>query len=257
MIPAGQPAFRPRRGAPSPGRWHPAALLGAGVLAVASALLLPAAAVLALLALEAVLLGRAGLRWARLPRLVQPWLGLAALVLLVHALTAADAAPLGRPSWVGLGRGGVALLRIAAMAATIALLRRALPLPDLIAGLGVWVRPLRPLGVDAAQLGLVLAVAFGAAPRVLDEGRRAEAALRLRRCGTAGEPSSRRGRRRWRDRAAVVVPALESLLRRAETMPLALAGRVPQPSSGPARRLPWLQGVALLAWTALLAVVAW
>jgi energy-coupling factor transporter transmembrane protein EcfT len=255
MLPGGHPAFRPRPGAPSPGRWHPAALLGAGALTVASALFLPAAGLAALLAVEAVLLGRAGLQWARLPRLLQPWLGLAALLLLVHALTAADAAPLGRPSWVGLGRGAVALLRIAAMGAAVALLRRALPLPDLIAGIGFWVRPLRPLGVDAAQLGLVLAVAFGAAPRVLDEGRRAEAALRLRRSGTAGEPSSRRGRRRWRDRAAVVVPALESLLRRAETMPLALAGRVPS-SVGPTRPLPWPQGAALLAWVALLAVVA-
>ncbi len=254
MNPGGQPAFRPRTGA-RPGRWHPAALLAAGVLAIGSALLLPPPGLAALLAAQAALLGLAGLRWRRLPRLLQPWLGLAALVLLVHAVTAADAAPLGRPSWVGLGRGGLALLRIASMAAAIALLRRALPLPDLIAGLGVWVRPLRPLGVDAAQLGLVLAVAFGAVPRVLDEGRRAEAALRLRRSGTAGAPASRRGRRRWRDRAVVVVPALESLLRRAETMPLALAGRVPS-SAGPARPLPWLQGLALLAWTALLLVVA-
>jgi energy-coupling factor transporter transmembrane protein EcfT len=256
MIPVGQPAFRPHPGASSPGRWHPAASLGAAVLTVVSALLLPAAGVAALLGLESFLLGRAGLRWRRLPLMLRPWLGLVALVLLVHAVTAADAAPLGRPSWVGLGRGVVALLRIAAMAAAIALLRRALALPDLVAGLGVWVRPLRPLGVDAAQLGLVLAVAFGAAPRVLDEGRRAEAALRLRRAGTAEQPSSRRGRQRWRDRAAVVVPALESLLRRAETMPLALVGRVPS-SAGAALPLPWPQGVGLLVWAALLVVVAW
>lgn len=255
MIPAGQPAFQPRPD-PASGRWHPAARLGAGGLAVVSAILLPATWVAALLAVEAGLLGRAGLRWRRLPGMLRPWLGLAALVLVVHAVTAADAAPLGRPSWTGLGRGGVALLRIVAMAAALGLLRRALPLPDLVAGLGVWVRPLRPLGVDAAHLGLVLAVAFGAAPRVLDEGRRAEAALRLRRAGTAGRPLSRRGRQRWRDRAAVVVPALESLLRRAESMPLALAGRVPS-SVGPARPLPWLQGAVLAAWTALLVVVVW
>ena len=105
MIPGGQPAFRPRPDAATPGRWHPATRLGAGALAVASALLLPGVGVAALLALQAVLLGRAGLRWSRLPRLLRPWLGLVALVLLVHTVTAADAAPLGRPSWVGLGRG--------------------------------------------------------------------------------------------------------------------------------------------------------
>jgi energy-coupling factor transporter transmembrane protein EcfT len=190
-----------------------------------------------------------------LPRLAQPWLVLAALVLLVHALTAADAAPLGHPSWIGVGRGAIALLRIGAMAAALALLRRSLPLADLIAGLGVWIRPLRPLGVDPVRLGLVLAVAFGAVPRVVDEGRRVEAALRLRRSGTAGMPASRRRRRHWGDRAALLVPALEGLLRQAESLPLALAGRIP--TAPPSRPLPWPQGAALAAWAAVLVVVVW
>lgn len=256
MIPAGQPAFRPREADAASGCWHPAARLGAGVLAVATAILVPPAGVAALLALEALLLQRAGLRWARLPGLARPWCGLAVLVLLVHALTAVDAAPLGRPSWVGLERGAVALLRIVAMGAAVALVRRSLSLADLVAGLGIWTAPLRPLGVDPARLGLVLAVAFGSVPRVLDEGHRAEAALRLRRSGTAGRPASRRRRRRWRDRAAVLVPALENLARRAETMPLALAGRVPPPRAA-SRPLPWLQGAALAAWAAVLVVVVW
>jgi len=38
-------------------------------------------------------------------------------------------------------------------------------------------------------------------------------------------------------------------------MPLALAGRVPSPA-GAARPLPWPQGVTLVVWTVLLAVVA-
>jgi energy-coupling factor transporter transmembrane protein EcfT len=245
VIPAGPSLFRPRSGARPPGRWHPAVRLAAAVLAVLTALLVPAIGVGALLALELGLLGLAGLSWRRLPRALRPWLGLAALVLVVHTLTATDDAPLGRPSSVGLVRGALALLRVAAMAAAVALARRSLALPELICGLSFWLRPLRPLGADAARLGLILAVALGAAPRVLDEARRAEAVLRLRR-----------GQRRWQDRAAVVVPALESLMRRAESLPLALLGRVPS-SAAPARPVPWPQGAVLALWTVLLAVVVW
>ena len=40
-------------------------------------------------------------------------------------------------------------------------------------------------------------------------------------------------------------------MRRAESLPLALVGRVPQELAGTAA-LPWWQATALIAWTALL-----
>ena len=51
----------------------------------------------------------------------------------------------------------------------------------------------------------------------------------------------------------MIPPLMEGIARRAETLPLALAGRLPAQSDR-AARLPWFQGLVLAAWTALLVV---
>jgi hypothetical protein len=95
---------------------------------------------------------------------------------------------------------------------------------------------------------VTLAVALGTAPRVHAEADRIAACLRLRR----GDGRRRRGLD-LRGRLLVVPPVMEALARRAESLPLALAGRLPAaPAGGGA--LPAGQALALLAWAALLVV---
>jgi energy-coupling factor transporter transmembrane protein EcfT len=248
MIPAAGGLWRPTD--PLPLRdVHPATRLGGGVLAVLTALLAPAPALVPLLSLVGWLLVRAGLRPGGLAGWLTPWWPVALLVVLVHAVTATDAAPLFRPSLVGLGRGGLALIRLSTMLLSMALLMRLVPLPDLVGGLSWWLRPLRPLGVDTRHLGVTLAVALGTAPRTQAEAARLLACLRLRTAD--GRP--RRGLR-LRDRLRVLPPLMEGIVRRGETLPLALAGRVGLDPVAPVP-LPWRQGLVLTVWSVLLVVV--
>jgi len=246
MIPLADRLWTPGS-APPLGRVHPAARLGGGVLAVLTALLAPPPALLLLAASLSWLLLRAGLRARGLAAWLRPWWPLALIVLAVHLVTATDAAPLFRPSLTGALRGLLSLARLALMLGAMALITRVLPLPDLVAALGWWLRPLRWLGVDTRHLGLTLAVALGTAPRTQAEATRILAAIRLRR------GDGRRRRLGLTDRLRVLPPLMEGILRRGESLPLALAGRLPAEAE-PSRSLPWPQGLLLVAWTALLVV---
>ncbi len=230
---------------------HPAVRVGAAPLILATALLLPAAALPAWLLLLAAALRAAGVRAGDLAAALRPWAPIVALILAVHALTTVEAAPLGRPSVAGLLRGLTATGRLAALAAAVSLLARATPLPDLVAGLAWW-DPRRRTDA-AARLGVTLAVAAGTGGRAVAEGRRLDAVVRLRRGGAAARGPLRRVRRRLLDAAHLVVPLVESLLRRGEALTLALQGRVPAPRRpGPPPRAQ-LAGLAL--WAAALVVL--
>ncbi len=227
---------------------HPAARLGGGTLAIVTALLAPPVILAPLAVLLGWILVRAGLRGDGLWRWWRAWWPVAALVLAVHTLTAVDAAPLFHPSLTGALRGLLALARLFLMLGTMALIARVLPLPDLVSALGWWLRPLHWCGVDTRHLGLTLAVALGTAPRTQTEAERILACVRLRR----GDGRRRRGLH-LRERLRVIPPLMEGIIRRGESLPLAVAGRLPAEPDRPLR-LPWPQGLALVAWAALLVV---
>ncbi|MFN2370979.1 MAG: CbiQ family ECF transporter T component [Candidatus Krumholzibacteriia bacterium] len=233
---------------------HPGVrILGAG-LAVATLYLLPPVLAVPAAAAVALLAAAAGLGPRRQAAGLVRWWPVAVLVLAVHALTHTAAAPLGRPSWAGLAAGAVALLRIAAAAGVLAVLVRTTGLDELVGGLRWCTGPLRRLGWRDEDLGLVLAVALGTAPALLGEARRVAAVGELRRHGPAGAP--RRGPlARVRDRAAVVVPLLEALGRRAEALSLSLRRRRPRdPDTG---RPPAGQVAIVVLWSlALVALTA-
>ena len=229
---------------------HPASRAGAGVLAVLTALLAPPPLLIPLAGVMVWLLRRGGLRGAGLAGWLRTWWPVALVVLAIHTFTTTAAAPLGQPSLTGALLGGLALARLAVMLGSMALISRVLPLPELIVALGWWLRPLRPLGVDTRHLGVTLAVALGTAPRTQAEAGRILACLRLRTAD--GRP--RRGLR-LRERLRVLPPLIEGLARRGETLPLALAGRLPR-TEVPLPRLPWPQGLVLLAWISLLVLTA-
>lgn len=245
MIPDGRQSWRPVADLPLQ-RLHPAAVLAGGVLAILSALLLPPPWLLPLAVALASLLVRAGWRPKGGLRLLRVWSPLLFVVLAAHTLSAADAAAVGRPSWTGLGRGLLALARLGEMLAAATLTRRLLPLASLSTALAWWLRPLRWCGLRSEHLNVVLAVAVSTAPRTFAEARRLQDCLRLRRA----DGRSRRGpdlSGRW----LLVPPLMEGLVRRAESLPLAVAGRIaPHPDRAP--RLPWRQALGLLAWTVLL-----
>lgn len=249
MIPATSQLWTPIAALPL-GALHPASRLGAGVLAVLTALLAPPLLLIPLVVVIAWLLRRSGLRGAGLLGWLQTWWPVALLVVAIHTLTTTEAAPLGQPSLTGVLRGGLALARLGVMLGSMAVLSRVLPLPDLVVAMGWWLRPLRPVGVNTRHLGVTLAVALGTAPRTQAEAGRILACLRLRTAD--GRP--RRGLR-LRERLRVVPPLMEGLARRGETLPLALAGRLPSVEA-PLPRLPRLQGLVLLAWIALLVLAA-
>lgn len=242
------------------GTLHPAVRLGWLVLAATATLVAPWPVVAALAALLAALLRRTGCSLPAQARLLRPWLPMALLALLVHTLTTTSAAPLGHPSWAGVLAGLRALLRLAAGLAALATYQRSGSLDDLVAGLGWWLRPLERAGLAVDDLGLAVAVACGTAPQVIGEGRRLQAVTRLRR---ATPPAT--GLARWRrggpwagflDRARLVVPLLETLARRAETMEIALRGRRPTGANvGRPRAREWAQlgtGAAAVAALVLL-----
>lgn len=241
MIPA---STRTWRSAPPHGRapGHPAVRLLAVVLLVVTSMVvaprwLPVPALLVLNGLHL-----AGLRWRRLPALLVPWSLPALVVLAAHTVSATDAAPLWQPSLVGLGRGLIILARLALVLGAVALADRLMSVRDLTTAVAWLLRPLRPLGVDTRHLGLTVAVALGTAPRTRVESERLVACLRLRRPAAARRPWHR-----FSDRVRVVPPLMDGIMRRAETLPLALAHRVPAEAS-PAGAVPWYQFLPLAIW---------
>jgi len=212
-------------------------------LAVAPAVLVPV-----------VLLTTTGLDAGRQLRALTPWWSVALLVMAVHILTTTEAAPLGRPSWAGAVAGLVALTRVAGSAAWLAVLMRTVPLDELVSAVRWWFRPLRRLGLRDEDLPLMLVVALGTAPTVLGEARRIEAVVRLRQ-GSATANYRRNWMSRVRNRARVVVPLLETLMRRAEALGLSLRRRRPvgldvgEPS--------WSARLTLLIWTVALVLTTW
>lgn len=263
MIPAARSKRPPGSSLPL-GRWHPASTLGAGLLAVLSALLLPLPLLLPLAGSVGWLLWRTGWRPAGLLACWKIWTPLLLIVLGAHTLTAVDAAPLGMPSWIGLGRGLTALARLASMFASAAVTMRLLPLPLLSAGLAWWLRPLRRCGFDGRHLDLVLAVAAGTAPRTLSEASRLRDCLRLRmntssvaghrvesNCAVDRSGLIRPICMRLREYWLVVPPLMEGLVRRSESLPLALIGRAPQAATE-IRPLPVWQALLLVLWAVLL-----
>ncbi len=236
---------------------HPAMRLAWLVLVVVATLAAPWPVAAAAVLLLAVALRRSGLGLRAQARVLRPWLPMALLALLVHTLTTTAAAPLGHPSWAGVLAGLRALLRLAAGLAALATYQRSGSLDDVVAGLGWWLRPLGRAGLAVDDLGLAVAVACGTVPQVLGEGRRLQAVTRLRRCARPGGGAAL-GRRRapWDgvlDRARLVVPLLETLARRAETMEIALRGRRPAGLAvGHPRAREWAQlGTGLVAVAAL------
>jgi len=221
---------------------HPAVRLLAVVLLVVTSMVvaprwLPVPALLVLNGLHL-----AGLRWRRLPGLLVPWWLPAVVVLAAHSVSATDAAPLWQPSLVGLGRGLIILVRLALVLGSVALADRLMSVRDLTTAVAWLLRPLRPLGVDTRHLGLTLAVALGTAPRTRAESERLTACLRLRR-----PVARRRPWHRFSDWLRVVPPLMDGIMRRAETLPLALAHRVPAEAS-PAGVVPWYQFLPLAIW---------
>ena len=242
----------PRR--PVLGGVHPAVRVPGALLAALTPFCLPPAAVPPAALAAAAVAAATGLEPRRQLRALARWWPVAALVLVVHTLTATGAAPLGHPSWAGLAAGMVALLRVAASAGALAALMRSTDLDELVGGLRWWLAPLRRWGLADDDLGLVLAVALGTAPALLGEARRVEAVAALRRHGPGSGP--RRGPLvRARDRAAVVLPLVEALGRRAEALTLSLRRRRPPELARP--RPPLVQLALLGAWAiALVALVA-
>ena len=242
MMPA--PAFAARPARPTAiTRLRPAtrlAVLGLGLL---TSIALPASFLVLWLSLLALLLLRSGVTVADLVGAATPWWPLAVVIVVIHTLTTTEVAPLGHPSWIGAVAGLVALARVAATILCLWLFMRSGDLTDLTAGLSWWLQPLRPLIGDPVRVGVVLAVALGAAPRALADARRIDAVVRLRRSvATTGftdrnetpdggglQQQWARWWRRGRDRAQLVVPLVEGIFRRADGMSLALAGRLPRP----------------------------
>ena len=223
MMPA--PAFAARPARPTAiTRLRPAtrlAVLGLGLL---TSIALPASFLVLWLILLVLLLSRSGVTVSDLVGAAAPWWPLAVVIVVIHTLTTTEAAPLGHPSWTGAVAGLVALARVATTILCLWLFMRSGDLTELTAGLSWWLQPLRPLIGDPVRVGVVLAVALGAAPRALADARRIDAVVRLRRAvattaaadrnDTAGRERLqppwtrwwRRGRRPrpWRPRRAVL-----------------------------------------------------
>ena len=249
MIPA--PAFAAAELRPTRlGRLHPATRMGGVFLGIVTVFSLPAEAVLVAVLVPALVLVGTGMDPGRQIRALAPWWPVALLVLAVHTLTTTSAAPLGRPSLTGLLAGLTALARVAGSAAWLALLMRTTNLDELVTAIRWWGAPLRRLGLKDDDLPLILVVALGTAPTVLGEARRIEAVLRLRR---GGRSKAANWFARARDRARVVVPLLEALVRRGEALALSLRRRRPVglEGTGPA----WIERLGLLAWAGILTVL--
>ncbi len=146
------------------------------------------------------------------------------------------------------------MIRIGTALAWMALLSRLKSLDEMVQAICWWLTPFAKLGLATEQLGLVLAVALGTVPKVLNEGRRVEAVLRMRRSVAEGPGPGRW--RRFLDRGAVVVPLVENLKRRAEVLSLSLASRQPSQDAG---RLnpPFLHFLPLVLGLLILLALRW
>ncbi|MGD9548952.1 MAG: CbiQ family ECF transporter T component [Candidatus Krumholzibacteriia bacterium] len=251
---------QPRVGETLLSRRHPAVRIGIFVLGLGTAWAQGWWTAVPMVVIAGGALAAAGWPPARQLGQLRPWWPVALLVVVVHLLTATGAAPLGHPSWLGLQRGLLALVRLTGAVLFLGLFLRSTGPDDLVTGLRWWLAPLGRLGVPVGDLGLVVAVALGSVGPVVGEGRRLEAVSRLRRA------SGRRGGRsvgnrldRWRLRAQMIVPLLEGLARKADATALALSGRRPGLQTVPAVRglevllmLVWLAGLILWALRPLL-----
>lgn len=238
---------------------HPAARLAAVVLGLLTCMVATPSGLVVLVILLGAALWWTGLEPARQLGALKPWTSIALLVVAVHTFTTIWAAPLGHPSVAGALAGGKALLRVACSVGCLGLYLRVTPLDDLVVGVRWWLRPAARLGLNTDDLGLMLAVAMGTAPVVLGEGRRIQAAVAMRKAAPAGwsGPRSRgpvgRFFSRIKDRTQVMVPLLESLVRRSEALSLTLRRR--RPVSGTQGSLPWWQLALLTLWAA--GLVGW
>ncbi len=220
------------------------------VLGLVTIFVLPAPAAPVICVVLAAGLAATGLDLRRQAAAARPWLPMVLLLLALHTLTATEAAPLGRPSWLGLRTGVWSLARVAASVALLGVFVRASTVDAMAQGVGWWLGPRRGRAGD--DVGLALAVALGTAPLMAAEGRRILAVMELRRHGPLG--AGRGGRlARWRrglaDRARVVVPLLEGMARRAEGLSLALRHRRSTADLG----RPSVRELAVLGiWTAAL-----
>ncbi len=246
-MPTVGPGREPRR-TTALARLHPAVRLGATVLAVVTVFAVPPWGVPVTALAAAAGLAATGLGWGRQLASLRPWLPVGTLVILIHLLTTTTAAPLGHPSWSGLLAGAVALARVGASVGWLALLMRVTDLNELAGAVAWWLTPLRRVGLRGDDVPVVLTVAMGTAPAVLAEARRIESAVALRR-GLPGDGGVSWWRRQI-DRARVVAPLCETVMRRADALSLTLRRR--RPASPDLGRPGWPGVVLLAGWTAAL-----
>ncbi len=246
-------------------RIHPVIRLGALALGLASSLLAAPVFLVAIAIALVFMLSRTGLGPGAQLATLKPWWGASILVLLIHTFTSTWAAPLWHPSVPGLLAGVVALVRVACSIGWLGLYLRVSSLDDVVLGTRWWLLPLARLGLPIENLGLVLAVALGTAPGVLGQGRRIETVVRLRRtCHTRfGDTGSsgfsfRKQLDSLVDRSRVIIPLLETLVRRAEALSLSLRMRQPVQETGSTGGVdgpPGAQFMVLVLW--LLVLVWW
>jgi energy-coupling factor transporter transmembrane protein EcfT len=257
MIPGA--AFTPRVITPvAISRVHSAIRLGGLVLGLVTVMVL-----MPLVLPLGVFVLAGALRWTGMAageqlQLLKPWWPMAVIVLAVHAATASMAA--GGLVVGGVYSGLITLGRIMLCLGLMSFFLRVTSLEETIDAVHYWCKPLQALGVQTRHLGLVLAVALGTAPVVLEEGKRIRAVVRMRRA--TGDPAGAPSRLTiWRgsllDWGHILVPMMESLGRRADTLSLSLANRMPNirahedPVPGPGLGsllllVIWLMGIFLL-----------
>lgn len=236
---------------------HCAIRLGGLCLALATVMVLNQLAIPVAIALLGFALRWTGMVAVEQLRLLKPWWPMATIVLAVHTTTGSLAA--GHLVIGGFYSGLTTLGRIILCLGLFSLFLRVTSLEDTINAVHFWFRPLRFIGVQTQHLGLVLAVALGTAPVVLEEGHRIRAVVRMRRAqaNPADRPSLFvRLKNNMLEWGHIVLPIMESLGRRADTLSLSLATRMPADS---APGDPWSRpGLgSLLALTLWLIVLLW
>jgi len=229
-------------------------LLGMVVLGIFSSLVVPANLLLAMIAALISALMLTGLKPVAQWKALRPWIPVVLFVITVHIFTTTDSAPLGHPSWGGLRAGALALARIGLAFSWLALFSRLKSLDELVGAVRWWLRPWEKMGAPTGQLALVLAVALGTVPGVMNEGRRVQAVTRMRRAQPGANGTSRM--RNFRDRVLVVIPLMESLMRRAEALSLSLRTRQPLENTGKAGPPLW-QLAVLVLWLLFIIRLLW